>query len=50
VKEALHFLRNKWSVSGGTLTVKDTDDTTTSWTATVTSDAAADPIIGNDPS
>jgi hypothetical protein len=50
VKQALHFLRNKWSVSGGTLTVYDTDDTTSSWTATVSSDAAADPITGNDPS
>lgn len=49
VKQALHFLRNKWDVSAGTLTVYDTDDVTSSWTASVTSNAAADPITGNDP-
>jgi hypothetical protein len=50
VKQALHFLRNKWTVSAGTLTVYDTDDSTSSWTATVSSDAGAEPIVGNDPS
>lgn len=49
VKQALHFLRNKWTVSSGTLTVYDTDDTTTSWTGTVTGTAGADPVTGNDP-
>jgi len=49
VKQALHFLRNKWTVSGGTLTVYDTDDTTSSWTATVTGTAGADPVTGSDP-
>ncbi|MEQ1888645.1 MAG: hypothetical protein ABL951_05625 [Alphaproteobacteria bacterium] len=49
VKQALHFLRNKWSVSGGTLTVTDTDDTTTSWTAAV-STTAGDPVSTLDPS
>lgn len=49
VKQALHFLRNKWAVSGGTLTVYDTDDTTSSWTATVTGTAGADPVTGSDP-
>lgn len=49
VKEALHFLRNKWVVSGGTLTVYDTDDSTSSWTATVTGTAGADPVTGSDP-
>lgn len=49
ISQALHFLRNKWTVSGGTLTVYDTDDTTTSWTASVSSTAGADPITGNDP-
>lgn len=46
---ALRFLRNKWSVAGGTLTVTKENDTTSAWTAAVTSDAAADPITGSDP-
>lgn len=46
---ALRFLRNKWSVSGSTLTVTKEDDTTTAWTASLTSDAAADPVTGSDP-
>ena len=49
VKQALHFLRNKWTVSSSTLTVYDTDDATTSWTGTVASTPGADPITGNDP-
>ena len=48
VKQALHFLRNKWSIGGGTLTVTDTDDTTTSWTATV-STTAGNPVSTVDP-
>ena len=46
---ALRFLRNKWSVSGTTLTVTKEDDSTSAWTATVTTDATADPVTGNDP-
>lgn len=46
---ALRILRNKMSVSGGTLTVTKEDDSTTAWTAAVTGDAAADPIVGVDP-
>lgn len=46
---ALRFIRNKWSISGNTLTVTKEDDTTTAWTATVTTSAGADPIVGNDP-
>ena len=49
VKQAFHFIRNKWVVSGGVLTVYDTDDSTSSWTSSVTSSAGADPIVGNDP-
>lgn len=49
VTQALCFLRNKWTVAAGTLTVYGTDDTTTSWTATVSTDAAALPVTGNDP-
>lgn len=48
VKQALHFLRNKWSIAAGTLTVTDTDDTTASWTATVAT-AASDPVNSVDP-
>lgn len=47
---ALRLLRNKWSAAGGTLTVKKEDDTATAWTATLTSDGAAEPITGSDPS
>ncbi len=47
---ALRFLRNKWSVSTGTLTVTKENDTTTAWTGTVTTDPTAEPITGNDPS
>lgn len=49
VEEALAVLRNKSAISGGTLTVYDTDDATSLWTATVTSSASADPITGVDP-
>lgn len=49
VSQALHFLRNKWTISAGTLTVYDTDDTTSSWTATVGTDNTAEPIVSNDP-
>lgn len=46
---ALRFLRNKWSVSAGTLTVTKEDDATSAWTASISTDAAAVPIIGSDP-
>jgi hypothetical protein len=49
VKEALYFLRNKWAIATGTLTVYGTDDTTSAWTASVGTDAAAVPIVSNDP-
>ncbi len=48
VKQALHVLRNKTAIAAGTLTVYDTDDTTSSFTATVTT-AAGDPITSIDP-
>jgi hypothetical protein len=50
VLNALRFLRNKVSISGTTLTVTEEDDATEAWTATVTTDAAADPITAVDPS
>lgn len=46
---ALRFLRNKWTLVGTTLTVYAEDDTTVAWTATVSTNASADPITGNDP-
>ena len=47
---AIRFLRNKWSVSGATLTVTKEDDATSAWTSVLTTNAAADPITGSDPS
>lgn len=46
---ALRFLRNKWSVSGTTLTVTKENDSTTAWTASVTTNASAEPVTGSDP-
>jgi len=46
---ALRFLRNKWSISGTTLTVTKEDDAAAAWTATVSTTAGADPVTGNDP-
>jgi hypothetical protein len=50
VLNALRFLRNKKSISGTTMTVKEEDDTTTAWTATLVTDATAEPITSMDPS
>jgi hypothetical protein len=49
VRQALRFLRNKWSISGTTLTVTKEDDTTSSWTSELTTSGAADPVTGSDP-
>lgn len=49
VRNALRFLRNKWSISGTTLTVTKEDDTTSAWTSVVTAAPGADPISGSDP-
>lgn len=49
MRQALRFLRNKWAIATATLTVYKEDDTTASWTATVSTDPAAEPIISNDP-
>jgi hypothetical protein len=46
---AIRFLRNKWNLSSGTLTVTKEDDSTSAWTAAVTTDAAAEPVTGSDP-
>lgn len=48
-RNALRFLRNKWSITGTTLTVTKEDDTAAAWTSTVATSAGADPVVGNDP-
>lgn len=48
VRQALRMLRNKASISAGTLTVTKEDDATASWTAAVTT-AAGNPISAIDP-
>jgi hypothetical protein len=49
VRQALRFLRNKWSIASTTLTVTKEDDTTASWTSTLVGTAGADPITSSDP-
>jgi len=49
VLNALRFLRNKWALAAGTLTVTKEDDAATAWTGAVTTDAAVDQITGVDP-
>lgn len=48
VRQALRFCRNRWVISGGTLTVYKEDDTTASWTGVVTQ-TAGDPVSQVDP-
>lgn len=49
VRNALRFLRNKWSISGTVLTVTKEDDTTSAWTANLTATPGANPITTVDP-
>lgn len=49
VLNALRFLRNKVSVSGSTLTVTEEDDSTSAWSAAITTNSNADPITAIDP-
>ena len=46
---AMRFLRNKWAVASGVLTVYKEDGTTAAWQGNVGSSAGADPITGNTP-
>ncbi|MCK4706602.1 MAG: hypothetical protein KAT90_14075, partial [Gammaproteobacteria bacterium] len=48
IEEALAFLRNKWEIVAGVLTVYDTDDTTVLWTSAVVQ-TAGDPVSSSDP-
>jgi hypothetical protein len=50
VLNALRFLRNKWSISGSTLTVTEEDDSTTAWTAALATTEGADPVTTVSPS
>jgi hypothetical protein len=43
---AARMLRNSWNTTGGTLTVKKEDGSTTAWTRTLAVDPTATPIIG----
>jgi len=46
---AIRFLRNRWDLVLGVLTVMKEDDLTPAWTATTTGTPAADPITAVDP-
>lgn len=48
-RQALRVLRNKWSISGTTLTVTKEDDTTDSWTSELTAASGVNPVTGSDP-
>lgn len=49
VRQALRALRNRFSISSTTRTVYKEDDMTPAWTSTLQTDAAAEPIVGDDP-
>lgn len=49
VLNAMRFLRNKWTISGTTLSVKKEDDSTEAWNSSLTQDDSAKPISGSDP-
>ncbi len=48
-RQSFRALRNKVSIGGSTLVVTKEDDATPSWSAAVTTDAAALPVTGVDP-
>lgn len=50
VLNALRAIRNRVNVAAGVMTVYEEDDTTTAWTAAITTDASADPVTQVDPS
>lgn len=47
-RQAMRFMRNKWSIVAGTLTVTKEDDSTASWTAAVTTNGTT-PVDSVDP-
>ncbi len=50
VQDSLRANRNRVEVAAGSLTVYQEDDATPAWSAALTTDAAADPIVEIDPS
>jgi len=46
---AIRFLRNKWSITGSTMTVTKEDDTTPAWTSALSTTANAEAIVASDP-
>jgi hypothetical protein len=49
VRQALRFLRNKFAIAAGTLTVYKEDDSTSSWTSALTTSASAEAVTTSDP-
>lgn len=49
VRQALRFLRNKWTIISDTLSIKKEDDSTESWSAILGSTSTANPITSIDP-
>jgi hypothetical protein len=49
VLSAFQYLRNKVAISGSTMTVSAEDDTTTAWTAALTTSPGVDPVTTLDP-
>jgi hypothetical protein len=49
VRSALRYVRNKVGISGSTMTVSIEDDTTTAWTAALTTSPGVDPVTTLDP-
>jgi hypothetical protein len=49
VRQALRFLRNKWSSTGENLLVMKEDDATISWISQLTTTPGAPPVTGSDP-
>ncbi|TAL13939.1 hypothetical protein EPN95_04600 [Patescibacteria group bacterium] len=48
LRQAVRFLRNRWAIAAGTLTVYKEDDITASWTSTITT-TAGNPVSESDP-
>lgn len=48
-RQALRFLRNKWSIVAATLTVTKENDVDASWTGTVSTTPTSNPITSVDP-
>jgi hypothetical protein len=49
VRQCLRTLRNKWSISGSQITYTKEDDATTCFTAALTTNPAATPVVGSTP-